>query len=165
MPGFPQGVVPKAPPNRGPVDPSTVTASQLIDDNAPWLPPEPDRKAAFINVFRYWHNMVRPEFRDKATPAFLFLVTALPMMIQSRDHLKDKNLWEPPGEQSRQARDVHPSWKRYCELLPRAQQALQEIDLYRHLSLLTALDELQTRVTRAEKRYREGDKPPARGRR
>ena len=141
---------------------SGITASSLINADAPWLPPEPDRKTAFLHVFHYWHRQILPEFKDKATPAFLFLVTALPVMIKARDELKDKNLWEPPGEQSRQARDVHPAWKRYCEFLPRAQQALQEIDTYRGFSLLSGLDELHTRVTRAEKRFREGNPPTRR---
>ena len=142
--------------------PAGVTASSLINENAAWLPPEPDRKTAFLHVFRYWHAQILPEFAEKATPAFLFLVTALPVMVKARDDLKAKNLWEPPGEQSRQARDVHPAWKRYCEFLPRAQQALQEIDTYRGFSLLTGLDELMMRVTRAEKRFREGTPKPSR---
>jgi hypothetical protein len=133
-----------------------VTASSLIDESAPWLPPEPDRKTAFLQVYRYWHRQVRPEYADKALPAFLFLVSALPVMVKARDDLKALNLWEPPGEQSRQARDVHSAWKRYCEFLPRAQQALQELDTYRHLSLLTALDDLNGRISKAEKRFREG---------
>jgi hypothetical protein len=132
------------------------TATSMIDDTASWLPDEPDRRAAFLQVFRYWHGQVRPEYAHKARPAFLFLVTALPVMVKARDDLKALNLWEPPGDQSRQARDVHPAWKKYCEFLPRAAQALQELDDYRHLSLLSALDDLNGRVSKAEKRFREG---------
>jgi hypothetical protein len=138
----------------GPAGPPS--ASQLIDDTVPWLPDEADRKAAFLQVYRYWHAQVRPEYAHKARPAFLFLVTALPVMVKARDTLKALNLWEPPGEHSRQARDVHPAWRKYCEFLPRATQALQELDDYRHLSLLTALDDLNGRVTKAEKKFREG---------
>ena len=133
-----------------------MTASSLIDEDAAWLPPEPERRTAFLQVFRYWHSQVRPENAAKATPAFLFLVTALPVMVKARDDLKALNLWEPPGEQSRQARDQHSAWRKYCEFLPRAQQALQELDAYRHLSLLTGLDDLNARITKAEKRFREG---------
>ncbi|MEI9891593.1 MAG: hypothetical protein WDN45_14885 [Caulobacteraceae bacterium] len=122
----------------------------------PWLPDEPERKAAFLQVYRYWHAQVRPEFAHKGPPAFLFLVTALPVMVKARDDLKALNLWEPPGEQSRQARDVHSAWKKYCEFLPRATQALQELDDYRHLSLFTAMDDLNSRVIKAEKKFREG---------
>jgi hypothetical protein len=137
-----------------------ITASSLINQDAPWLPPEPERKAAFLNVYRYWHRQVRPEYAAKALPALLFLVTALPVMVKARDTLKELNLWEPPGDQSRQARDQHSAWKKYCEFLPRAQQALQELDAYKHLSLLSGLDDLMSRITAAEKRFREG--PPKR---
>lgn len=153
-PKTPQTPVPSA------AGPAPFNVNALIDEEAPWLPPEPDRKSAFLQVFRYWHSQVRPENAAKATPAFLFLVTALPVMVQARDDLKALNLWEPPGEHSRQARDQHPAWKKYCEFLPRAQQALQELDAYRHLSLLTGLDDLNARVAKAEKRFREGAPPP-----
>lgn len=145
----------KTPP-AAPAEPAPFNVSSLIDENATWLPPEPDRKVAFLHVFRYWHKQVRPENALKATPAFLFLVIALPAMVKARDDLKRLNLWEPPGEQSRQARDQHSAWKKYCEFLPRAQQALQELDNYRHLSLLSGLDDLNARITKAEKRFREG---------
>jgi hypothetical protein len=147
---------PATPPAAAAGPPPPPTATALIDDTVPWLPDEPERKAAFLQVYRYWHAQVRPEYAHKARPAFLFLVTALPVMVKARDDLKGHNLWEPPGEQSRQARDVHPAWKKYCEFLPRATQALQELDDYRHLSLLSALDDLNARVSKAEKKFREG---------
>ena len=150
----PHAATPPAAAAAGP--PGPPSASSLIDENAPWLPDEPDRRAAFLQVFRYWHGQVRPEYAHKARPAFLFLVTALPVMVKARDTLQALNLWEPPGEHSRQARDVHSSWKKYCEFLPRATQALQELDDYRHLSLLTALDDLNARVIKSEKKFREG---------
>jgi len=141
------------------------SAASLIDTSAPWLPDEPERKTAFLQVFRYWHGQVRPEYAHKAKPSFLFLVTALPVMVKARDTLVALDLWEPHGEQSRQKRDQHSSWKKYCEFMPRAQQALLELDDYRHLSLLTALDDLNGRIIKAEKRFREGLPPPAKGRR
>jgi hypothetical protein len=149
-----------APAPAAPAAPAPITASSLINEDAPWLPPEPERKAAFLNVYRYWHRQVRPEYAAKALPALLFLVTALPVMVKARDTLKALNLWEPPGEHSRQARDQHSAWKKYCEFLPRAQQALQELDAYKHLSLLSGLDDLMARITTAEQRFREG--PPKR---
>jgi hypothetical protein len=140
-------------------------AAALIDESAAWLPDEAERRVAFLQVYRYWHAQVRPEYAHKARPAFLFLVTALPVMVKARDTLEAQNLWEPPGEHSRQLRDQHSSWKKYCEFLPRATQALQELDDYRHLSLLTALDDLNGRITKAEKKFREGLPQPSRGRR
>ena len=141
---------------------SQALAADLIDRDAGWLPSEPERRDTFLQVYRYWHAQVRPEFKDKATPAFLFLVSALPVMAKARDELKALNLWEPPGEQSRQARDAHPAWKRYCEFLPRTQLALQEIDSYRGYSLLTGVDDLLLRVVKTEKRFREGNAPVSR---
>jgi len=152
----PQAKAAPAPAPAAPAAPPPITASSLINEDAPWLPPEPERKAAFLNVYRYWHRQVRPENAAKALPAFLFLVTALPVMVKARDDLKRLNLWEPPGEQSRVARDQHSAWKKYCEFLPRAQQALQELDAYKHLSLLSGLDDLMARITTAEQRFREG---------
>lgn len=157
---------PAAPPMAAaPAAPAPPAAAALIDETAPWLPDEPERKSAFLQVFRYWHAQVRPEFAHKARPSFLFLVTALPVMVKARDTLVALDLWEPHGEHSRQKRDQHPSWKKYCEFLPRAQQALQELDDYRHLSLLTALDDLTGRITKAEKKFREGVPLPAKGQR
>jgi hypothetical protein len=157
--GSPAQPPPSAQSPQGAAQPAPFNVSSLIDEDAPWLPPEPERKTAFLQVFRYWHSQVRPENAAKATPAFLFLVSALPVMVKARDDLKALNLWEPPGEHSRQARDQHSAWKKYCEFLPRAQQALQELDAYRHLSLLTGLDDLNARITKAEKRFREGVAP------
>jgi hypothetical protein len=156
-----QAPTPASPPVAGPAGPPS--AASLIDEAAPWLPDEADRKTAFLQVFRYWHAQVRPEFAHKARPSFLFLVTALPVMVKARDTLVAQDLWEPHGDQSREKRDQHPSWKKYCEFLPRAQQALQELDDYRHLSLLTALDDLNGRITKAEKRFREGAQQAAKG--
>jgi hypothetical protein len=160
--GQPKPPAAPAPPPAAPPAPPPFSVSSLIDEDASWLPPEPERKTAFLQIFRYWHMQVLPENAAKATPAFLFLVSALPVMVKARDDLKALNLWEPPGEHSRQARDLHPAWKKYCEFLPRAQQALQELDAYRHLSLLTGLDDLNARIAKAEKRFRQGVPPPAR---
>jgi hypothetical protein len=154
-----------APPAAAAAPAGPPTAASLIDADAPWLPDEAERKTAFLQVFRYWHAQVRPEFAHKAKPSFLFLVTALPVMVKARDTLVALDLWEPHGEHSRQRRDQHPSWKKYCEFLPRATQALQELDDYRHLSLLTAMDDLNGRITKAEKKFREGIPQPAKGRR
>jgi len=161
----PEPAPPPAAPPAAAAAPAPPTAAALIDADAPWLPDEPERKTAFLQVFRYWHAQVRPEFAHKAKPSFLFLVTALPVMVKARDTLVALDLWEPHGDHSRERRDQHPSWKKYCEFLPRATQALQELDDYRHLSLLTAMDDLNGRITKAEKKFREGIPVPAKGRR
>jgi hypothetical protein len=133
-----------------------VEAVALIDERADWLPPDAERSKAFLQVFRYWHSQVRPEYTASATPAFLFLVTVLPVMIKARDELKEMSLWDPPDRQARDMREVEPAWRKYCEFLQRAQQAVIEIAPYRGTPVAAELDGLLARVTAAEKGFREG---------
>jgi hypothetical protein len=139
------------PPGAAPVE-----AEALIDDDASWLPSDRERRAAFLRMFRLWHGHVLPEFSARATPAFLFLATALPVMAEARDELKAQGLWEPPEDALRAQRDAHPSWRKYCEFLPRSQQAAMEVKPYRAIPLVSGLDGLIARVTAAEKGFREG---------
>lgn len=130
--------------------------SDLINESASWLPPDPARKAGFFEAYRIWHLQVQPQFGRAATPTFLFLYIALPVMKQCRDELIDLNLWNPLGQRAMAARDNHTSWKKYTEFMPRAQVALMEIPIYATYSLLSDLDALCERITTAEKRFREG---------
>jgi hypothetical protein len=132
-----------------------IPAASLIDENAAWLPSDPERRDVFLQVFRFWHAQVQPQYAAQATPAFLYLVTALPVLIKARDALKADNLWEPRSEQSLSRRDAHPAWKKYCEFLPRAQQATIEIKTYSNVSLTSGLDDLFARVTSAERMFRQ----------
>ena len=134
----------------------SAAASELINENASWLPPDPVRKAGFFEAYRIWHLQVQPQFARAATPTFLFLYIALPVMKQCRDELMDLDLWNPLGQRALNARDGHLSWKKYCEFMPRAQVAMMEIPIYATYSLLTDLDALCERITTAEKRFREG---------
>jgi hypothetical protein len=133
-----------------------VETGALIDERAVWLPQDGERRAAFFQVFRYWHSQVRPEYSSSATPAFLFLVTMLPVVAKARDDLVDMMLWEPPEGPMRDMRDVQPAWRKYCEFLPRAQHAAIEVKPYRASSLVSDLDSLMARVAVAEKGFREG---------
>jgi hypothetical protein len=99
---------------------------------------------------------VQPQFGRAATPTFLFLYIALPVMKQCRDELMDLDLWNPLGQRAMSARDAHISWKKYTEFMPRAQVALMEIPIYATYSLLSDLDALCERIVTAEKRFREG---------
>jgi hypothetical protein len=132
-----------------------VQASALIDEEAGWLPADAERRAAFLQVFRFWHARVQPQYASQATPAFLYLLGALPVLIESRDALKAQRLWEPKSEALQTQRELHPAWKKYCEFLPRAQQASAEIKAYRTVSLVSGLDDLLARVRSAEKMYRQ----------
>lgn len=128
----------------------------LINESASWLPPDPVRKAGFFEAYRIWHLQVQPQFGRAATPTFLFLYIALPVMKQCRDELIDLNLWNPLGQRALNARDGHTSWKKYTEFMPRAQVAMMEIPIYATYSLLSDLDALCERIITAEKRFREG---------
>lgn len=132
------------------------TANELINESASWLPPDPVRKAGFFEAYRIWHLQVQPQFAKAATPTFLFLYIALPVMKQCRDELVDLDLWNPLGQRALNARDNHPSWKKYTEFMPRAQVAMMEIPIYATYSLLSDLDALCERIITAEKRFREG---------
>ncbi|PTT73936.1 hypothetical protein DBR41_27760, partial [Pseudomonas sp. HMWF010] len=104
-----------------------ASAAELINQDATWLPPDPARKAGFFEAFRIWHMQVQPQFSRAATPTFLFLYIALPVMKQCRDELMELDLWNPLSQRATHARDAHASWKKYCEFMPRAQVALMEI--------------------------------------
>lgn len=132
------------------------SAQELINPELQWLPPDPTRKASFFEAFRIWHMQVQPQFSRAATPTFLFLYIALPVMKECRDELMGLNLWNPLGQRAMNARDGHIAWKKYCEFMPRAQVAMMEIPIYATYSLLSDLDALCERIITAEKRFREG---------
>jgi hypothetical protein len=141
------------PPNAAPA-PGVNIVDSLIDLEAGWLPSDPERRDVFIQVFRFWHARIDPKFATEATPAFLYLLTTLPVLIKARNDLEAQRLWEPKSETTHALREAHPAWKKYCEFLPRAQQASSEIKAYRTISLISGLDDLYKRVTAAEKKYR-----------
>ena len=132
------------------------SAQELINPDLQWLPPDPARKANFFEAFRIWHMQVQPQFARAATPTFLFLYIALPVMKECRDELMAQSLWNPLGQRAMNARDTHVAWKKYCEFMPRAQVAMMEIPIYATYSLLSDLDALCERIIVAEKRFREG---------
>lgn len=134
----------------------SAAANELINQEATWLPPDPAKKAGFFEAYRIWHLQIQPQFGRAATPTFLFLYIALPVMKQCRDELMDLDLWNPLGQRAMAARDNHVAWKKYTEFMPRAQVALMEIPIYATYSLLSDLDALCERILTAEKRFREG---------
>lgn len=121
---------------------------------SPWLLPE--RRDAFLQGFRMWHMQVQPRFAAAATPAFLFLYSALPTMLKARDELAALGLWEPPTERGKAQRSIHPAWKRFCEIMTRVEAARGEFAIYRQYSLLTQVDDLWVRIKAAEERFRRG---------
>lgn len=138
-----------------------ASADEVINEKADWLPPEPERRKSFLQAFRMWHLQVQPSFSRAATPAFLFLYSALQMMRESRDQLIAEDLWQPLGDRATRARDAHPAWNRYCDFMSRAQVALLEIPIYASYSLLSDLEALHDRVVAAERRFRAKPEAPA----
>ena len=125
-----------------------------IDATAAWLPAQADRREVFLAVYRMWALKVRPKFAQAATPEFLFLFIAVGQLMKARDELNAIGLFAKTMNAQKQQREDQPAWKRYCELLPKAQAALATIPTYNSYSLFNELDELHPRITAAEARFR-----------
>ncbi|HEY2660695.1 MAG TPA: hypothetical protein VGI79_13305 [Caulobacteraceae bacterium] len=133
-----------------------AVAEKLASMEAHWLPPEPERRQAFFGAFRMWHLQVHPRYATAATPAFLYLYSALPGMQKTRDSLIELDLWNPPTEMGRQRRNNHNLWRRYCDAMMRVEAARMEFAIYKQYSLTDQIDDLWTRVQQAEERFRSG---------
>ncbi len=131
-----------------------ATAERHINRDASWLPAQPERRDAFLAAYRLWHMQVLPRFADAATPEFLFLFIAIGQLMKARDDLNAIGLFSKTMNAQKQQREDQPAWKRYCELLPKAQAALATIPTYNSYSLFNELDELHPRITAAEQRFR-----------
>jgi len=127
-------------------------AEALAEQDAPWL--AEDRRDAFMTAYRMWHLQVQPRFAATATPAFLYLFSALPGMIKSRDELVAVSLWNPPTEPGKLERAAHPQWRRYRETVPRIEAARQDFSIYRQYCLWTEIDAFWSRIKTAEERFR-----------
>lgn len=136
-------------------------AQTMMNRDAPWLPPEPERREAFFTAYRMWHMQVHPRYAAAATPAFLYLYSALPGMRKSRDGLIALNLWDPPTAQGKRDRSVHDLWRRFCEAMLRVETARIEFAIYKQYSLTDHLEELWQRVKQAEERFRAGPRDQA----
>jgi len=134
-------------------------ADALSQEDCAWL--TPDRRDAFMMAYRMWHMQVQPRFAAAATPAFLYLFSALPALLKLRDSLAELGLWDPPTEQGKSDRDQHPLWRRYGENANRLEAARQEFTIYKRYSLSTELDEFWERVKLAEERFRRRIAAPA----
>jgi len=140
-----------------------AVAERHIRQDASWLPPQPERREAFLAAYRLWHMQVLPKFADAATPEFLFLYIAIGQLMKARDELDGIGLFAKTSNAKKQQREDQPAWKRYCELLPKAQAALSTIPTYNSYSLFNELEDLHPRITGAEQRFRGvSPKPPGR---
>jgi hypothetical protein len=133
-----------------------TSALSLINEESDWLPADPDRRGAFLKVYQAWHSQVLAQYSSAATPAFLFVFSALPVLKSCRSELESQDLWDPLTDRGTSAKEAHPAWRKYCEFLPRAVTALNEIGTYSDYSVFTQLDDLIDRVVKAEQRFRTG---------
>ncbi len=129
-------------------------AERHINPDAAWLPAQQDRREAILAAYRLWHLQVLPKFADAATPDFLFLYIALGQLTKAKVELEAMHLFSKTSNAKQQKREDQPAWKRYCELLPKAQAALASIPTYNAYSLFNDLDELHSRIVIAEQRFR-----------
>lgn len=120
-----------------------------------WMPQDPDKQASFNKAFRLWHAHVKPNFIGSARPAFLFLYTALFVLVESRDELKAAGLWTNDPARA-DALHAHPAWNRYCDHLRRAEAALASLPEFGSYSLHTQLDDMLAVVVATEQQFRTG---------
>jgi hypothetical protein len=126
----------------------------LIDLDAQWLPHQPARREAFLMFFRLWRQKVQPKFAQQATPEFLFLYIAVDQLVQDRDQLEARGLFAKTSNAQGEMREDQPAWKRYCDMLARAQTVLVAVPAFRSYSLFSELDQLKKKVSEAEHKYR-----------
>ena len=129
-------------------------AEKHINLEASWLPQQPERRDALLAAYRLWHLQVHPKFADAATPDFLFLYIALGQLVKAKAELEAMNLFSKTSNARNQKREDQSAWKKYCELLPKAQAALASIPTYNAYSLFSDLDDLHSRIVAAEQRFR-----------
>ncbi|MDB5459074.1 MAG: hypothetical protein JWO72_815 [Caulobacteraceae bacterium] len=130
-------------------------AKTLMQAETPWLASE--RREAFLMAYRMWHMQVRPNYAAVATPAFLFIYSALPNMLKLKRSLTDLDLWDPPTVRGKNERRDHDLWRRYCEAMARVESARVDCSISRHFSLTSELQPMWDRIRAAEERYRTAD--------
>lgn len=136
------------------VQKASIAETLVRSDEAVWLAPE--RRDAFFKAYRMWHMQVLPRYAAAATPAFLYLYSALPTMVKARDGLIELNLWNPPTDKGRRERAEHPLWRRFGDVMVRVEAARVEFEIYKQYSLYTQINELWVRVQQTEVRFRTG---------
>jgi len=142
---------------RSGVSPDTLVqqasiAEALIRVESPWMSPE--RRDAFMTAYRMWHMQVQPNYAASATPAFLFVYSALPRMLKLMSDLEALGLWDPPTVKGQAQRRDHDLWRRYCESMTRVESARIDCPLVARHSLTSQLKEIWEQVRKLEARIR-----------
>ncbi len=136
------------------VQQASIAETLVRSDQAEWLAPE--RRDAFFKAYRMWHMQVLPRYASAATPAFLYLYSALPTMVKAREQLIEISLWNPPTDKGKRERGEHPNWRRFCDVMVRVEAARTEFEIYKQYSLFNEINELWQRVQQTEVRFRTG---------
>jgi hypothetical protein len=136
------------------VQQASIAETLVRSDPAHWLAPE--RRDAFFKAYRMWHMQVQPRYAAAATPAFLYLYSALPSMVKARDTLIGLELWNPPTDKGKIERGEHPMWRKFCDVMVRVEAARTEFEIYKQYNLFTQINELWQRVLQTEVRFRTG---------
>ena len=136
------------------VQQASIAETLVRSDEATWLAPE--RREAFFKAYRMWHMQVLPRYASAATPAFLYLYSALPSMVKARDGLIALELWNPPTDHGKRERAEHVLWRRFCDVMVRVEAARAEFEIYKQYSLFTQISDLWERVLQTEVRFRTG---------
>jgi hypothetical protein len=139
-----------------------VTPEELVDQAAiartlsqaetPWLSVE--RREAFLMAYRMWHMQVRPPYAALATPAFLFIYSALPNMLKLKQSLIELDLWDPATIAGKNKRRDHDLWRRYCEAMTRVESARIECKITGTFSLTTEVQPMWDRMRVTEEKFR-----------
>jgi hypothetical protein len=129
----------------------------LIKVETPWLNDE--RREAFMMGYRMWHMQIQPDYVASATPAFLYVYSALPAMVKLRRSLEDLDLWDPATLVGKAQRRDHDLWRRYCEAMMRVESARMDCPRVPQHSLSTDVAPMWDAVKRLEERFRT---PPTR---
>jgi hypothetical protein len=124
----------------------------LIKVETPWLNEE--RREAFMMGYRMWHMLILPDYVASATPAFLYVYSALPAMVKLKRGLEDLDLWDPPTLQGKAQRRDHDLWRRYCEAMMRVESARMDCPRVPQYSLATDVAPMWESVQRLEQRFR-----------
>ena len=119
-----------------------------------WLSPQPSHQQAFRGAYIAWRLKVQARYRAAAPPQFLYLHTLVPTMARSKAAVADAGLWVSLTAAETSARDRHPAWKVFNELLPKAAAVLPGFQVYAQYSLTRDIEELSARIEAAERRFR-----------
>ena len=119
-----------------------------------WFSRSSAHQQAFRDAYMAWRLRVDFRNRDRAKPKFLYLYMLVPAMTRAKAALDRVGLWRPSTPRAQAERDIHPAWRQFNELLPKAQAMAAEFEPYRAYSVGEDIDALCGRITADEAHLR-----------